>query len=123
MSARSLVIAVVFTTFGLVLAGWLAPGATLAAGEDSFTEAELADQAMIAEGRKIWKKTCRHCHSRRGAYPGKAPKLKPARYKPGFVYRRVTKGFRSMPSWKKRLSLEQRRAVTVYIMSRAPKKR
>ena len=57
-----------------------------------FTEAYLSDEANIVAGGEIWADQCRHCHGAK-AYPGKAPKLKPARYKPNFVYRRVTDGF------------------------------
>ena len=64
-----------------------------------FTEAYLNDPANIEAGRALWEAQCRLCHDY-AAYPGKAPKLKPRRYKAEFVFKRVTKGFREMPSWK-----------------------
>ena len=81
-----------------------------------FTEEFLQNPDNIAGGKKVWDKQCRACHGKQ-AYPGKAPKLKPAKYKPDFVYRRVTDGFRKMPSWKRVFSDEQRMQVTAYILS------
>ena len=65
----------------------------------------------------MWEGQCRHCHGK-AAYPGKAPKLKPRRYKPDFVYDRVSNGFRKMPGWKDVYSVDERMAVTAYILSR-----
>lgn len=73
--------------------------------------------AVIEAGRELWQDQCRHCHGR-SAYPGKAPKLKPRRYKPDFVYDRVTKGFRKMPAWKEIYSREERMNVVAYILSK-----
>jgi mono/diheme cytochrome c family protein len=109
----------------LCLAGsWLAgPGAALAADAKGsqppvpFTEAYLADEANIEAGHMIWQEQCQHCHGAK-AYPGKAPKLRPARYKPDFVYRRVTDGFRKMPAWKEVYTDEERMQVTTYILSK-----
>ncbi len=81
-----------------------------------FTEAYMADETNIAGGRAIWEEQCQHCHGKK-AYPGKAPKLRPAKLKPDFVYRRVTDGFRKMPPWKDVYSDEQRMQVTSYILS------
>ena len=81
-----------------------------------FSEEVLGDQARVDDGREIWQDQCAHCHGAK-AYPGKAPKLKPARYKPDFVYRRVTDGFRKMPAWVDVYSDEERMNVTTYIMS------
>lgn len=83
---------------------------------EPFTEEFLADAAHIDAGKAIWEEQCRHCHGK-SAYPGKAPKLKPAKYEPDFVYRRVTDGFRKMPPWKDVYSDEERMAVTAYILS------
>lgn len=83
-----------------------------------FTEVYLTDDANIAVGGKIWADQCRHCHGAK-AYPGKAPKLKPRKYKPDFVYRRVTDGFRKMPPWKDAFSDEERMQIVTYIMSRS----
>ena len=67
--------------------------------DPAFTDAYLAKADAIAAGGTLWAKQCRHCHGN-SAYPGKAPKLKPAGYKPDFVFDRVTNGFRKMPAWK-----------------------
>jgi len=85
--------------------------------EPEFTEAVLNDAEIIAAGGEIWGSQCRHCHGR-NAYPGKAPKLKPRRYKPDFVFDRVTNGFRKMPAWKDVFSLEERIAIVAYVKSR-----
>jgi mono/diheme cytochrome c family protein len=82
-----------------------------------FTEEYLADPANIDVGRTIWQEQCAHCHGAK-AYPGKAPKLKPTSYKPEFVYRRVTDGFRAMPPWVDVYTDEERMQVVTYILSR-----
>lgn len=83
----------------------------------AFTEAFLNDPAQLEIGRELWEDTCRHCHGR-SAYPGKAPKLKPRKYTPDFVYDRVTHGFRKMPAWKDVFSQEERMAISAYVMSK-----
>ncbi len=94
-----------------------------AAAQDSaekppeFTEDYLNDPANIAAGKEIWVEQCRHCHGR-SAYPGKAPKLKPRRYTPKFVYDRVTDGFRKMPAWKDVFDLDERKSVVAYVKSK-----
>ncbi len=90
--------------------------ATLAA-EVRFDEAFMNDPANIASGKKMWIKQCARCHGPK-AYPGKAPKLKPAKYNPEFVYSRITKGFRGMPPWNKKYNKKQRMALTAWIMSK-----
>ena len=82
-----------------------------------FTEAFLNDPANIGTGKEVWVEQCRHCHGK-SAYPGKAPKLKPRRYTPEFVYKRVTFGFRKMPAWEDIYDQNQRMGVTAYILSR-----
>jgi mono/diheme cytochrome c family protein len=89
--------------------------ATNAAEGEQFSPAYLADSANFKAGKDVWVKRCNFCHGKK-AYPGKAPKLKPKKYTPAFVYKRVTNGFRSMPSWKGTLTDEERRAVTAFIM-------
>lgn len=81
-----------------------------------FTEAYLASDENIAAGGEIWADQCRHCHGAK-AYPGKAPKLKPHKYKPDFVYRRITDGFRKMPAWMEVYSDEERMQIVAYILS------
>jgi mono/diheme cytochrome c family protein len=81
-----------------------------------FTEEFLHDAANIDAGAAIWQEQCRHCHGAK-AYPGKAPKLRPSRYEPEFVYRRVTDGFRKMPPWKDVYTDEERMQITAYVLS------
>ena len=81
-----------------------------------FTKAYLDDAKHQKVGEELWQDQCRHCHGA-SAYPGKAPKLKPGRYKPEFVYVRVTNGFGKMPAWKDVFSLEQRMHVVAYVLS------
>lgn len=82
-----------------------------------FTPQYLSDPVNIALGREVWSKRCKFCHGRQ-AYPGKAPRLQPARYTPQFVYDRVTNGFRGMPSWKNEFSEKELKAVVTYVMSK-----
>jgi mono/diheme cytochrome c family protein len=76
----------------------------------------LKDSKVIAEGEAIWHEQCTHCHGSK-AYPGKAPKLEPRRYKPDFVWDRVHNGFRAMPAWKTIYTPEQIVAVVAYVLS------
>jgi mono/diheme cytochrome c family protein len=110
---------VVLAVFMAVSTYVLSVGPAIAAdAADVVLEAEfLSDPANIAAGKKMFRKQCARCHGPR-AYPGKAPKLKAKKYKPEFVYKRITKGFRGMPSWKKRYNLKQRKSLTAYIMSK-----
>ncbi|HVY04387.1 MAG TPA: cytochrome c [Burkholderiales bacterium] len=79
---------------------------------------ELLNQPeQIEKGHQVFESICKFCHGKT-AYPGKAPKLNPSRYTPEFVYDRVTNGFRGMPSWKEQYTEEERKAVTVFIMSK-----
>ncbi|MFQ5572531.1 MAG: c-type cytochrome [Rhodothermales bacterium] len=87
------------------------------AQELKFTEEYLTDPKNIELGRTVWEKRCKFCHGRAG-YPGKAPKLQPSRYKPEFVYDRVTNGFQGMPAWKEEFSEKERKAVVSYVMSK-----
>ena len=80
-----------------------------------FTSAYLTDASKFEKGKEIWFDQCTHCHGYK-AYPGKAPKLKPKRYKPSFVYKRVTKGFRKMPAWDEVYDKDERMAIVAYIM-------
>ena len=81
-----------------------------------FTEEFLSDPEHIAAGSAIWAEQCTHCHGA-NAYPGKAPKLRPSRYEPDFVYRRITDGFRAMPAWGDVYTDEERMQTTAYILS------
>ena len=109
----------------LALVSLLALGglAAVAQGEEKipspeFQQAYLDDSANIEAGKEIWQEQCRHCHGK-SAYPGKAPKLKPRRYKPDFVYDRITNGFRKMPAWKDVYSEEERMTIVAYILSKS----
>jgi len=90
------------------------------AGEDTelvFTPEFLADPEHIAAGKEIWMGQCALCHGAK-AYPGKAPKLKPKRYTPNFVYDRITNGFRKMPPWGEVYDEEERMDLVAWILSR-----
>ena len=52
------------------------------------------------------------------ACSGKAPKLKPRRYTPEFVFDRVTDGFRKMPPWKHIYDWDERNSVVAYVKSK-----
>jgi len=82
-----------------------------------FTEAFLKDKAIFKQGKEIWFEQCTHCHGYK-AYPGKAPKLKPKRYTPEFVYKRVSKGFKKMPAWEEVYDKDELMAVVAYVKHR-----
>ncbi len=82
-----------------------------------FTEEYLNDPEVFKQGKEIWFEQCVHCHGY-NAYPGKAPKLKPKRYKPEFVYKRVAKGFKKMPAWEDVYEKEELMAVVAYVKSK-----
>ena len=100
----------------------LSAGEAENAHKDDFTQGFLKNPENIASGQKIWAQRCKFCHGK-WTHPDKGPKLakrikaKPKRYKPGFIYKRVTYGFRGMPSWKERYSDEERMAVVAYVLS------
>ncbi|MFP4538764.1 MAG: c-type cytochrome [Dichotomicrobium sp.] len=102
--------------FLAIFAGAAAYAAEVSKPPEPFTEAFLSDDENIDAGETIWAEQCRHCHGS-SAYPGKAPKLKPYKYEPEFVYRRTTDGFRKMPAWKDVYSDLERMQVTAYILS------
>jgi mono/diheme cytochrome c family protein len=76
----------------------------------------LKNSEVIASGAALWQEQCSHCHGAK-AYPGKAPKLQPHRYKPEFVWDRVHNGFRDMPAWKEVYTPEQEIAIVAYVLS------
>ena len=78
----------------------------------------LEQPEQVAAGKQVFGKICKFCHGK-SAYPGKAPKLNPSRYTPEFVFDRVTNGFRGMPSFKEQFTEQERRAVTVFVMSKS----
>ena len=90
------------------------------AGEDIelvFTPEFLADPEHIAAGKAIWMGQCTLCHGAK-SYPGNAPKLKPKRYTPNFVYDRITNGFRKMPPWREVYDAEERMDLVAWVLSR-----
>jgi mono/diheme cytochrome c family protein len=78
--------------------------------------AALKDQKLVSAGEALWKENCAHCHGSK-AYPGKAPKLQPHKYKPEFVWDRVHNGFKDMPAWKELYSPEQVISLVAWVMS------
>jgi len=94
----------------------LSSSGAIAAGVE-LSEDFLNDPDNIAVGKQLFQKQCARCHGSR-AYPGKAPKLKEKKYRPEFVYKRVTKGFRGMPAWRNRYDEIQRKSITAYVMSK-----
>jgi len=82
----------------------------------TFSEEFLADEAQFEMGKEIWFAQCTHCHGFK-AYPGKAPKLAPAKYTPEFVFKRVYKGFKKMPAWRDTYSVDEIRSIVVYVKS------
>ena len=115
-------IRVIAAVSGLALASALITGPSWADDEIEvekveFTEEYLHDPAAIEAGAAIWVEQCQHCHGAK-AYPGKAPKLKPRKYKPDFVFYRVTKGFKGIPPWKDVYTVDERMAVVAYILSK-----
>ena len=78
--------------------------------------AVLKDAKVIAAGEALWKDSCAHCHGSK-AYPGKAPKLQPHKYKPDFVWDRVHNGFKDMPPWKELYNSEQIVALVAWVLS------
>jgi mono/diheme cytochrome c family protein len=82
----------------------------------TFTEDFLDDPAHITAGKEVWDGTCRGCHGAQ-AYPGKAPKLRPKKYTPDFVFDRVTNGYKKMPPWKEVFSKEERMNVVAWVLS------
>ena len=125
MTIRSLLAlaAVLATLYAPTISAGDAPKVAVAAKKaggaeaiPQFDKAYLSDAKNIAAGEAVWVGQCRHCHGAK-AYPGKAPKLKPARLEPEFIFDRVTNGFRKMPGWKSVFTLEQRKSVVAYIKS------
>lgn len=84
--------------------------------DQEFTEAFMSDPANVAAGKELWFSQCTHCHGYK-SYPGKAPKLKPVRYKPTFVFKRVYKGFKKMPQWRDVFTIDEIRLIVTYVKS------
>ena len=105
----------VLTAAGIGLAAML-PFSIPMADETQLTEEFMASEDNIELGRTLFQKRCKFCHGK-GAYPGKAPKLKPAKLSTEQVYTRITYGFRAMPGWEHEFDDHERMALTAYIKS------
>ena len=101
-----------------VAASTLPPAPSVDAEEEvpEFTADYMASADAIQGGSDLWAKQCRHCHGN-AAYPGKAPKIKPAIYTPDFVFDRVTNGYKKMPAWKSVFTLDERMQIVAFILS------
>ena len=87
------------------------------ADETGLTEAFLNDPANIELGQQLFRQQCAKCHGK-GAYPGKAPKLKVKKLSPEDIYLRVTYGYGRMPAWEDVFTDHERMAITAYLKSR-----
>jgi mono/diheme cytochrome c family protein len=104
-------LALVLPLVGLL--GFLA--AALAwADETGLTPEFMSDPANIDLGQGLFKQQCVKCHGK-GAYPGKAPKLK--KLSPEDIYLRVTYGYGRMPAWEHVFTDDERMAITAYMKS------
>ena len=95
--------------------------ALLPLGAPMADETELTEDYMMSEenielGRTLFQKRCKFCHGK-GAYPGKAPKLKPKKLTAEQIYLRVAYGFRAMPGWEHEFDDNELMALTAYIKS------
>lgn len=86
------------------------------ADETGLTEEFMTNKEHIELGRTLFQKRCKFCHGK-GAYPGKAPKLKPKKLSAEQVYLRVSYGFRAMPGWEHEFDDHERMSLTAYIKS------
>jgi mono/diheme cytochrome c family protein len=72
---------------------------TVATAQDlEFPEEFMTDMTVIREGRDLFQQQCGHCHGSR-AYPGKAPRLRPDRYEPDFVFWVIQGGYGGCRRW------------------------
>jgi len=90
--------------------------ATVKADETGLTEEFMTNDENIQLGRTLFQKRCKFCHGK-GAYPGKAPKLKPKKLSTEEVFTRITYGFRAMPGWEHEFDDHERMSLTAYIKS------
>lgn len=116
MRGMALAVAVLFPVTAAAQGGGGETAAVTARPRIEFTREFLQDPQVVALGADVWKRRCTFCHGRQ-AYPGKAPRLRPSRYQPQFVYDRVTFGFRAMPSFAHEFGERERRAVVAWVLS------
>ena len=102
----------------LPLAGLLAllAVALARADETGLTAEFMNDPAHIELGQQLFQQQCVKCHGK-GAYPGKAPKLKVKKLSPEDIYLRVTYGYGRMPAWEHVFTDDERMAITAYMKS------
>jgi mono/diheme cytochrome c family protein len=86
------------------------------AQEPEFSETFMSDEGNIRLGQELWRQQCVKCHGA-SSYPGKGPKLNPARMPPDEIYLKMTYGFGRMPAWEDVFSDEERMAITAYMKS------
>ena len=86
------------------------------ADETGLTEQFMNEPANIELGHQLFQQQCVKCHGK-GAYPGKAPKLKVKKLSPEDVYLRVTYGYGRMPAWEHVFTDDERMAITAYVKS------
>ncbi len=84
--------------------------------ETGLTPEFMSDPAHIELGQQLFKQQCVKCHGK-GAYPGKAPKLKVKKLSPEDIYLRVSYGWGRMPAWEHIFSDQERMAITAYMKS------
>ena len=87
---------------------------------------KLTDAAVIANGKDLWAKHCKSCHGAKGKGDGsKAEKIdiscgdfsspESAKISDGELYWKTTQGRKPMPSYKEKLSDNERWAVVNYL--------
>ncbi|CAN5606549.1 hypothetical protein BH23PSE1_BH23PSE1_07770 [soil metagenome] len=97
----------------LALAAAPLPGA---AEELDFSEDFMSDMTNIRDGREHFQAQCGHCHGSR-AYPGKAPRLRPERYEPDFVYWVIQGGYGRMPAFDEHFTHDETMQIVAWIKS------
>jgi mono/diheme cytochrome c family protein len=95
----------------------LASGMPASADPSEFPESFMADMTNIREGRELFRAQCGHCHGSR-AYPGKAPRLRPDRYEPDFVFWAIKGGYGRMPSFDEHFNDEEVMQIVAFVKSR-----
>jgi mono/diheme cytochrome c family protein len=100
----------------LPLIGLLFGALPARADETWLTEAFLTDPANIELGQQLFRQQCVKCHGK-GAYPGKAPKLKVKKLSPEDIYLRTAYGFGRMPAWEDVFTDHELMAITAYVKS------
>ena len=96
--------------------GLLAAGRARARGRDRAHRGVHERPGPHRAGPAAVQQQCVKCHGK-GAYPGKAPKLKVKKLSPEDIYLRVTYGYGKMPAWEDVFTDEERMAITAYMKS------